>query len=76
MWEFSARRNRHGAVVAVGSPTDLTHALGETVELVAPDSTAFARLVGVGRTFTDPVGQERAYGYLDPTSIESTAGAA
>ena len=74
---FEARRTRTGRVVAVGAPMDLADALGDTVELMAPDGVqaATARLTGIGRIWTDPAGQERAYGYLDATTL-SAAGAA
>ena len=74
---FEARRTRTGRVVAVGAPMELADALGGTVELVAPDGaqTATARLVGIGRIWTDPDGRELAYGYVDATTL-SAAGAA
>lgn len=77
---FEARRTRTGRVVAVGAPMDLADALGQRVDLVAPDGaqTATARLTGVGRIWTGPDGRELAYGYVDATTITtlSTAGAA
>jgi len=74
---FEARRTRTGRVVAVGSPDAIAAALGTFVELVSPDGTesATARLTGVGRTW-DEHGQTLAYGYVDATSLEATAGAA
>jgi hypothetical protein len=77
--DFEARKTRTGRIVAVGDPIAIAGALGETVDLIAPDSSAAAtaRLTGVGRTWTDPhTGTERAYGYLDPASIQATVGAA
>ena len=78
---FAARRTRSGRVVAVGHPEALEAALGELVELVAPDGqqSACARLVGIGRTWTDDAtGDLRAYGYIDAASItpQTSAGAA
>ncbi len=76
---FAARRTRSGRVVAVGHPADLEAALGQTVELVAPDGqqAATARLVGIGRTWTDDrTRTPLAYGYIDVASLTATADAA
>ncbi len=76
---FAARRTRSGRVVAVGHPDALEAALGEVVELVAPDAVqvATARLVGIGRTWTDDAtGEARAYGYIDASTLTATADAA
>ncbi|WP_157732479.1 hypothetical protein [Cellulomonas sp. PSBB021] len=56
---------------------DLADAPGETVELVAPDATqtATARLVGIGRTWTDRTSghpRELAYGYVDASTLTAS----
>lgn len=75
MEQFEARRTKAGALVACGPAPDVAAAVGELVELVAPNgATAYARIRSTGRIWTAPDGHERCYGYVDPGSI--TAGAA
>lgn len=74
MWQFAARKNRHGQGVAVGSAGDVAAAVGELVELIAPDGQhAYGRIRSTGRAWAGPDGTPSAYGYLDPTSLTPAA---
>ncbi|MGV8979190.1 MAG: hypothetical protein ACOH17_14215 [Cellulomonas sp.] len=62
---FEARRTRSGRVVAVGPADQMEDELDHVVELVAPGAGhAYARIVGLGRTWTDDDGVEYRYGYV------------
>lgn len=70
---FEARLTRSGRVVAVGPADQMEAALDQLVELIAPGGRTFARIVGLGRTWTDDHGREHRYGYITLTATTEDA---